>query len=69
MLKSLLFQVWKQNNAGMGREYAEEIFRDYGKLDVATKDIELTKTASFTAINEILQHWNVILNPSQLNIL
>lgn len=69
MLKSTLYQVWKQNNEGMGREYAEEIFRDYGKLDVATKDIELTKTASFTAINEILQHWNVMLTPIQLGTL
>jgi len=23
--------VWKENSKGMGRDFAEEIFRDYGK--------------------------------------
>ena len=34
-LQSLLFTIWRQNSVGMGREYAEEIFRDYSRNGTA----------------------------------
>lgn len=44
----------------MGREFAEEVFRDYGKK-AENSEHELTKASSWSAVEEILNHWSVAL--------
>ena len=55
-----------QDHGGIGRDYVEEIYRDYGKVDTKDKDTLLTKSNTWSATEEILQHWNIALSAGEL---